>query len=175
MRTSSSLAGRGTQAAIQATAQSATQRLIALYEQLSPADLSRLDAHYAPDAHFKDPFNDVRGVPAITQIFAHMFATLEQPRFTVTQHLVQGDQAFLAWEFRFRMRRWGPRVEQCIHGATLVRFDAQGRVTLHRDYWDTAEELYEKIPLVGALMRWLRQSASATTTTKDAHAHRPPP
>ena len=59
----------------------AVQRLIALYEQLSPAHLARLGDYYAPDAQFKDPFNDVRGVPAIAQVFAHMFDTLEQPRF----------------------------------------------------------------------------------------------
>ena len=104
MQTSPTLAGDG----IQATTEAATQRLIALYEEISPARLSGLDAHYAPDAQFKDPFNDVRGVPAITQIFAHMFATLDQPRFTVTQHIVQGDQAFLGWEFRFHIRRWRP-------------------------------------------------------------------
>ncbi|MBP9954953.1 MAG: nuclear transport factor 2 family protein, partial [Ottowia sp.] len=92
-----------------------------------------------------------------------------------TQHIVQGDQAFLVWEFRFRMRRWRPQVEQCIHGATLVRFDAQGRVALHRDYWDAAQELYEKLPVLGGLMRWLRRSASATSTTKVPHAYRPSP
>ena len=173
MQTSPALSDSDTQTTTQANTQAATQRLIALYEQLSPAHLSELSAHYAPDAHFKDPFNDVRGVPAIAQIFAHMFATLDQPRFTVTQHIVQGDQAFLGWEFRFRMRRWRPQVEQCIHGATMVRFDTQGRVTLHRDYWDTAQELYEKLPVLGCLMRWLRQSASATATTKEFHAHRP--
>ena len=147
---------------------SAAQRLIAFYEQLSPTHLAALDTYYAPDARFKDPFNDVRGVPAIAQIFAHMFATLDEPRFTVTQHIAQGDQAFLGWEFRFRMRRWRPQVVQCIHGATLVRFDAQGRVTLHRDYWDAAEELYEKFPVLGGLMRWLRKSASATANAKDS-------
>lgn len=148
MQTSLPLAGNDTQAA--------TQRLIALYEQLSPAHLAGLDAYYAADAQFKDPFNDVRGVPAIAQIFAHMFATLDQPGFTVTLHIVQGDQAFLGWEFRFRLRRWRPQIEQCIQGATLLHFDAQGRVTLHRDYWDAAQELYEKLPVLGGLMRWLR-------------------
>ena len=168
MQISPPLADRGKQARSEA----ATQRLIALYEQLSPAHLATLDAHYALNAHFRDPFNDVRGVPAIAQIFAHMFATLDQPRFTVTQHIVQGDQAFLGWEFRFRMRRWRPRVEQCIHGATLVRFDAEGRVALHRDYWDAAQELYEKLPVLGGLMRWLRRSASATATRAHGDAQR---
>ena len=149
--------------------------LIRFYHDLSIESVARFPEFYAENAYFKDPFNDVRGVPAIAQIFAHMFATLDQPRFAVTQHIVQGDQAFLGWEFRFRMRRWRPQVEQCIHGATLVRFDAQGRVALHRDYWDAAQELYEKLPVLGGLMRWLRRSASATSTTKVPHAYRPSP
>lgn len=141
--------------------QAATTRLVQLYEQLTPAHLAHLGDYYAPDAQFKDPFNDVRGVPAIAQIFAHMFASLEQPRFVVTQRLVQGEQAFLAWEFHFRMRRWRAQVTQCIHGATLVHFDAEGRVARHRDYWDPAEELYEKLPVLGGLMRWLRKAGAA--------------
>lgn len=151
---------------MQECTEAATRRLISLYEQLSPADLPKLGGYYASDASFKDPFNDVRGVPAIERIFTHMFAVLEQPRFTVTQYLVQGEQAFLSWEFRFRMRRWRPRVQHCIQGATLLRFDAEGCVTVHHDYWDAAHEFYEKLPVLGGLMRWLRQSASATAKTK---------
>ena len=33
--------------------------------------------------------------------------------------------------------------------------------TVHRDYWDAAEELYEKLPLLGALMRWLKRRVNA--------------
>jgi steroid delta-isomerase len=140
----------------------ALDRLVRLYEHLTPARLPELTALYAVDAHFKDPFNEVRGVPAIARIFAHMFANLDQPRFVVLQRLAQGDQAFLTWEFRFHLRRWRPDVEQCIRGATLLSFDAQGRVVRHRDYWDAAEELYEKLPLLGPLMRRLRKAGSAT-------------
>lgn len=149
-----------------ASSHAATARLVQLYEQLTPERLDTLHTCYAAEAHFKDPFNDVRGLPAIRQVFAHMFATLEGPRFIVTEQLVQGDQAFLAWEFRFRMRRWRSGQEQCIRGGTLVRFNAQGLAVAHRDYWDTAEELYEKLPVLGPLMRWLRKAGSATTAER---------
>jgi hypothetical protein len=33
-------------------------------------------------------------------------------------------------------------------------------VSLHRDYWDAAEELYEKLPVVGSVMRWLKRRAN---------------
>lgn len=49
--------------------------------------------------------------------------------------------------------------EQCIRGATHIRFAADGRVEFHRDYWDAAEELYEKLPVLGTLMRGLKRMA----------------
>jgi ketosteroid isomerase-like protein len=135
------------------------QRVIERFERLRPEDLDAMDTLYAPGARFKDPFNEVQGVPAIRAVFAHMFATLDGPRFEIVDAVVQGDQCFLTWDFVFRMKRWR-RDEQRIHGGSHLRFDADGRIVLHRDYWDAAEELYERLPLVGALMRWLKRRAN---------------
>ena len=134
-------------------------RLVDLYETLAPADLPGLRGVYAPDARFKDPFNQVQGVAAIAAIFAHMFRTLDGPRFRVLDIALDGDLLFLTWDFDFRTRGAGARA-MTVHGATRLRLDAQGRVVDHRDYWDAAEELYEKLPLIGLLMRWLKRRAA---------------
>ena len=133
-------------------------RVVDLYETLAPADLPALRGVYADDVRFKDPFNAVQGVPAIARIFGHMFRTLDDPRFTVLDTVADGDALFLTWDFHFRTRGAGAR-SMCIHGASHLRFDAAGKVAVHRDYWDAAEELYEKLPLVGTLMRWLKRRA----------------
>ena len=139
----------------------AVTRFIAFFENLSPADLARLGQVYAPEARFKDPFNEVRGVPAIQAIFAHMFRALDEPRFVVTGRVVQGNQCFLTWDFLFAFQRFDKGVTQTVRGASHLVLDDEGLVTLHRDYWDAAEELYEKLPVVGALMRWLRRRANS--------------
>ena len=136
-----------------------TARVIALFESLQPADLARLDTFYADDARFKDPFNEVQGVPAIRRIFEHMYASLDGPRFVVREAIVQGDQCFLVWDFLFRMKRFR-RDEQCVRGGSHLRYGTDGRIVEHRDYWDAAEELYEKLPGIGALMRWLKRRAN---------------
>lgn len=135
------------------------QRVIHFFEALQPADVQRMAALYTEDARFKDPFNAVQGLPAIQGIFEHMFVALEAPRFEIVDVIVQGDQCFLSWDFVFRMRRFR-REEQRIHGSSHLRFAPDGRIALHRDYWDAAEELYEKLPLLGGLMRWLKRRAS---------------
>lgn len=139
----------------------AVTRVIAFFENLSPADVATIGQFYAPQARFKDPFNEVVGVPAIQGIFAHMFEALEQPRFVVTGRVVQGQQCFLTWDFLFAFKDFHKGMTQTVRGASHLVLDSQGQVTLHRDYWDAAEELYEKLPVVGALMRWLKKRANS--------------
>jgi steroid Delta-isomerase len=135
----------------------AVLRIRAYFEGLTRADLARIDTIYTPDARFKDPFNEVQGTPAIARIFEHMFDTLDSPRFIVHQAVQDGAQCFLTWDFR--VQRAGG--EMTIRGASFLLLAADGRIADHRDYWDAAEELYEKLPVLGALMRWLKRRLSA--------------
>lgn len=133
--------------------------LVDFFEQLTPDSVGQLSRHYAADVRFKDPFNEVQGLAQVEDIFRHMFVQLEQPRFVVCERVLQGQQAFLTWDFVFRFRRYDTTTLQTVRGATHLVFNDQGLATLHRDYWDAAEELYEKLPVVGGLMRWLKARA----------------
>jgi len=138
-------------------AHSGTARVRAFYETLEPRSLDRLADVYAPDAYFRDPFNEVRGLADIRAIFLRMFEQLSESRFEIVETAVEGTNGFLTWNMRLRMRRYRPKVLHTIHGATHLRFQSDGRVIYHRDYWDAAEELYEKLPVVGGLMRYLKR------------------
>lgn len=131
--------------------ETAAQNYARFFETLDEADLPRLHEFFAPDARFKDPFNDVRGVAAITAVFRHMFDTCRNPRFEVTQIVHDTSTAYLHWRFHFEARRPG-----VIEGVSRVLFDTRGRAIEHVDYWDTAEQLYMKLPVLGWIFAWLR-------------------
>lgn len=137
----------------------AVERIVVYFETLSPESVQRIGEFYTDDAYFKDPFNEVRGISAIERIFGHMYGQLHEPRFIITGWVVQGEQACLTWDFRFRFRRFSPAQEQTICGASHLLLASDGRIRSHRDYWDAAEELYEKLPVLGGLMRWLKRRA----------------
>ena len=143
-----------------AQARAAVDRLCVYFESISPQSVSRMGEFYTANARFKDPFNDVQGIPAIQQVFSHMFESLHGPRFVVTRRIVDGTQCFLVWEFRFRFKRFDTTTEQVVSGGSHLVLTEDGLVQDHRDYWDAAEELYEKLPVVGSLMRWLKQRAN---------------
>lgn len=131
--------------------------LLDWYATMTPQSISRAAELYAADAHFRDPFNDVRGVAAIETIMRHMFAHTDNPHFIIVERIAQGEQAFATWTFVCTLRG---RVYE-IAGASHFRFNHEGQVTLHRDYWDAAEELLQKLPVVGAPIRWLRRRFAA--------------
>ncbi len=135
--------------------------LIDFYQTLTPASVSRFGDFYAEDAYFKDPFNEVRGLKPICRIFEHMFTQVSEPRFVVTERMGDNGGAFLIWEFHFRIPVWGCGKPTVMRGVSHLRFDADGRVAFHRDYWDTAEELYMKLPALGPLMQGVRWALSA--------------
>lgn len=132
------------------------QALVDWYQQLSPESLTDIHRYYHSSARFKDPFNTVQGRWGILDIFKHMFEALESPRFVILQQMLDGEQAFLTWDFHFQ--RGGK--SYCLHGGSYLCFGPDGLVTLHRDYWDSAEELLHKLPLIGPILRALRRKLS---------------
>ena len=135
--------------------------IVQFFETLTPQSVANLGQIYDPQARFTDPFNAVVGLAAISHIFEHMFVSLLQPRFVVTQQVLQGSQFFLTWEFRFCFKGYKAGQEQVILGATHLVLSHTGLITVHRDYWDAAQELYEKLPVLGSLMRWLKKRVNS--------------
>jgi hypothetical protein len=132
-------------------------KLLKFFEKISPQSVSAIAELYDANAYFKDPFNEVHGQVAILKIFQHMFKQVDAPCFVIKQTVQQDEDVFIVWDFEFRMR--GKTQLQFIHGSSHIRFNPAGLVIYHRDYWDAAEELYEKIPLLGNLMRFFKRKA----------------
>lgn len=141
--------------------QAAVDVLVPFYEKLRPQDVDRFETFYRQDARFRDPFNHVSHIDGIKRIFQHMFTQVHDPAFRVTKTMVGDGDAILFWTFHFRFKGIGCKTAQSLEGLTHLVFDENGLVTLHRDYWDAAEELYGRLPVIGTLMRGLQRMIRA--------------
>lgn len=127
---------------------------------LKPATIDRLDVLAAPDIHYHDPFVDTRGLANVKRVFHKVFEDIEDPRFTFTHCACDGDTCFLRWHFTCRpktIKRGHPWI---CDGITEIRFDAEGRVLEHVEHWDAGEQVYEKMPVLRAVIRWVKRRVS---------------
>lgn len=139
----------------------AVDALVPFYEHLRLEDVDRFDTYYRHDARFRDPFNHVSSIDGIKRIFSHMFTQVRDPAFRVNKVIIGDGDAILFWTFHFRFKGVGCKSAQSLEGVTHLAFDEDGLVTLHRDYWDAAEELYGRLPVIGTLMRGLQRMIRA--------------
>ena len=112
-------------------------------------------AIYADAVVFKDPFNEVKGVEAVHKIFAHMYENLDNPRFVITEYIGTQDTAYVKWDFIFRFK--GEKEENSFEGVSRLEMNADDRVISHTDFWDAAEHMYEHLPLLGSLLRFVKR------------------
>lgn len=131
---------------------------IDFYEQMARDDLARLPAIFTQQARFKDPFNDVYGLERISTIFHHMFNTLTAPRFIVEESILDGDVAYIKWQFTGSLKKKAFKLT----GVSRVVFDEEGLVSEHIDYWDASEQFYMKLPFIGGLLRLIRKQAASS-------------
>ena len=141
--------------------QTLVNTLVPFYEQLRPDDVDRFDTYYRHDARFRDPFNHVSSIDGIKRIFNHMFTQVHDPAFRITKRISGEGEAILFWTFHFRFKGLNCKTVQSLEGVTHLEFDEDGLVVLHRDYWDAAEELYGRLPVIGSLMRGLQRMIRA--------------
>jgi steroid delta-isomerase len=126
---------------------------IRFYEALSPATLGDLDRVVTPEIHFRDPFSDVVGAEKYRKLLADMFVGIPDMKFTVSHQAVDGDTCFMRWCSTGTLRG----SEWIVEGMTQLRFGSDGRVREHIDFWDAGSQFYERFPLIGGLLRFIKR------------------
>lgn len=140
---------------------------LSAYENLTPQSLmDELAPLFSETVEFKDPFNHVFNKSAAVSVFEHMFSTTVNPKFTVKQRFIeQTDQTsehfcgMAFWQFEFQTTE-NSNVN-CIQGSSLIEIDGKGKVCKHIDFWDPAENIYEGVPLLGSIMRFIKKKLRA--------------
>jgi len=108
---------------------------------------------------FEDPFQKVQGLDAIYNVFEHMYHTLESPYFVIDETIIQDNIAYLKWDFIYYKNIKSTR--QSFTGVSRVEFCYDEKVKSHVDYWDSASAVYEKIPLLKTLLKFIKKRIQA--------------
>jgi limonene-1,2-epoxide hydrolase len=114
------------------------------------ATLERLVPRYTDDVVFIDPIQTVRGRDAFVAMNRRLMARARELRFDVRDMAHEGDQIFLTWVMTMTPKPFGPTLR--IEGVTHCTL-RDGKVAVHRDYWDLLGSVMETVPLAGTVYK----------------------
>lgn len=127
------------------------------FETVTPQTVEEVRALISGDARFIDPFNDVSGSDRFVGVIEKMFEDVDDPRFEMLDEFWSGDACILKWRMTARQRHLG---HWEVEGLSELRFDAHGRIALHRDYWDSGTQFYGRLPLLRHVIGFIRRKAA---------------
>ena len=126
---------------------------IRLFEELSMERLKGIEGFVSADIKFKDPFNDLSGLDAFRRLLVKTLNDVKGLKFEVTHRAWTENILFLRWSFEGKVKGLDYWI---VEGMSEISFDERGLVCQHIDHWDAAGQFYEKLPLIGTIIRIIR-------------------
>ncbi|WP_280564132.1 MULTISPECIES: nuclear transport factor 2 family protein [unclassified Chromohalobacter] len=122
-----------------------------------------LENLYTEDVSFTDSLHHVEGRDALIRYYAEMLDNVTECRFDIGHCQREGDDACVDWIMYLKHPRLagGRRLE--VMGCSRLTFHGD-RVCRQRDYFDAGAMLYEHLPVLGTLIRWLKRRMRPTSS-----------
>lgn len=140
--------------------QATIEQFVATYQELNHDNLHRLATIYHQDICFVDPLHKIKGLSQLEGYFKHLYENLIYSQFNVTHLLQQGDWAGLYWQMTLQHRKLMRGEIITFEGHSQLQFQ-DNLVIFHKDYFDLGAMLYENLPIMGRLVKFVKGKAGA--------------
>jgi len=135
----------------------AVARFKDFYADFSEAGIkAKIGGLYAEDVWFHDTLKQVTGRQALEAYMIHGAQATERTTVESLDVVEKDGDYYFRWEMTIRFKSLAKGQDTKSVGISLVRFDETGRVIFHQDFWDSASAFYEKVPVVGGMIRWIK-------------------
>lgn len=112
---------------------------------------------YAPDAYLNDTLVTHHGPEEIMTYFHATADTMTSYEVTINDTASSGNEHYVRWTMVFSAPKLngGKPVESV--GMSHIRLNADGKVVMHQDFWDSGTNIYGQIPVLGGVIESIRR------------------
>jgi limonene-1,2-epoxide hydrolase len=112
---------------------------------------------YSENIVFIDPIKSVSGLEDLTKYFEDLYQSVTSCHFTLTSHLPNSHRYSLEWVMHLQHKKISNNQKIELNGASFIEFK-DDKVCYHRDYYDLGALVYERIPILGSVIRKVRHA-----------------
>lgn len=123
----------------------------------TPGSAKAASELYSENIHFSDALILTKDKQVIVKHFSDLEAAGNQVKVTMHQKLISGNDIFLVWSMEARFTPIRREMISDSLGVTHLRFDEDGKVILHQDFWDSTEGFFRHIPVLGSVVNSVKR------------------
>lgn len=112
---------------------------------------------YAKQVYFRDAFKHFDNAGEIRDYFIHGLSALNAAEFDFRRVIRSGDEFYIDWVMRLDFKKTPEGTWEESMGMTHMRFNSEGKVIFHQDYWDPTDIVYQRIPIAKQLINFVKK------------------
>ncbi|MEE4330540.1 MAG: nuclear transport factor 2 family protein [Wenzhouxiangella sp.] len=129
----------------------------ASFSDLTREDLGeRIESLYAENLYFNDTIHTFHNRDQLRDYMVKTGKGLDESVVKIDQVIRDDRDVFVRWTMEFKTRVAGKKVHSKSIGMTQLRFNEEGQIVLHQDFWDSGNALFAHLPIVGFVVRSAR-------------------
>jgi len=111
---------------------------------------------YSDPVFFYDTLKMVKNRAELEEYFVQTARNTESVQVRIMDVARSGPNYYIRWEMDIRLKKFRRGETLRSVGITHLRFDRDGRITLHHDFWDSTSGFFEHVPALGHVLRWIK-------------------
>ena len=127
-----------------------------VFKNLERSNIELVDSLYDENITFMDPFHKIHGREKLRNYFNEMYENVISCDFQFGDTYTSSDSAMITWNMLLKHKTLAKNEPITIAGSSHIRFN-DARVYFHRDYFDAGELVYERIPLLGSIIKFIKR------------------
>lgn len=138
--------------------QKALSQFSLFFSSLTPDSVrGLLRGVYASDVYFNDTLKEIQGLDALEPYLLRSAEAVDSCTVNILDVASNKGEYYVRWAMHIRFKKFKRGETQTSIGMTHLRFNQDGKVSFHQDYWDASSNLFEKIPVLGAAIRMVKR------------------
>jgi hypothetical protein len=132
------------------------QKFQFIFEKLDKDQLHLIEEFYDANVEFHDPVGEVRGSQKIRKYYENMYKNVKSIRFDFSEFVEAGSTIVGVWKMTLVTDKLNSGEPIVVDGTSVVKF-RNGKAVYHRDYFDMGAFIYENIPVVGFVVKKIKE------------------
>lgn len=129
---------------------------------LNKNTMGLVDEFYDENIVFRDPLVEINNRKQMKNYYANMYKNVESVAWSFSDEISDKDNCVLAWKMTLQAKNFNGNKPLVVDGVSVIKFGGkEGKAIYHRDYFDLGAFVYEGLPVLGSMVRFVKKKMAS--------------
>lgn len=134
------------------------EKVIKLFQGMNKDNLSQMvPEFYDSQVEFQDPVHKLKGSDQVKNYYSELYKNVEKINFDFTNVFEDKNTVIAVWKMTLETDSLKGGEPVVVEGNSVVTFNDAGKAVYHRDYFDMGEFIYENVPVLGFVVKKIKE------------------